>query len=143
MEPIPLEGEFVVEHAGLRYRFHPAPDTNGWLQDRWIDDAWQPFCRYPLGMPDPDVREAAYQQHHTIGQSWVVDALVLSVSSSDEVWSLRDRELRRFTAAGKAVTHLSESTDYAALAAAPFDLAQLPIEAARQVLVARSSRAAV
>jgi hypothetical protein len=94
-------------------------------------------------LPDPEVREAAYQQHHTVGQSWVVDALVLSVSSSDEVWSLRDRALRRFTAAGKTVTHLSESTDYAALAASYFDLAQLPIESARQVLVARSSRAAV
>jgi len=58
VEPIPLEREFELEHAGLRYRFHPAPDTNGWLQDRWIDDTWQPFCRYALDVPDPRVRAA-------------------------------------------------------------------------------------
>jgi len=139
VEPIPLDAEFVVEHAGLRFRFHPAQTENVWLQDRWIDDTWQPFCTYPLHEPDPAVREAAYQEHHTIGKSWVVDALVLSVSSPDEVVSLRDRELRRFTAAGKTVEQLSDDTDYPALAASCFDLPQLPIEAALDALRARSS----
>ena len=137
LEPIPLDGEFEIQHAGLRFRFHPALDANLWLQDRWIDGAWQPFCRYPLDPPDPAVREAAYQEHHTLGQSWVVDALVLSISAHDEVWSLRDRELRHFTVDGKTVERLSDATDYAALAAAPFEIPRLPIDEARAALQAR------
>ena len=56
LEPIPLDREFEVRHAGLRFRFRPAPDANVWLQDRWIEDGWQLFCRYLLDAPDPTVR---------------------------------------------------------------------------------------
>jgi arylamine N-acetyltransferase len=137
VEPIPLDGEVEVRHAGLAYRFRPDCQSDCWFQDRWIDAAWEPFCRYLLTEPDPVVRETAYQQHHTIGQSWVVDSLVLLVSSADEVWSLRGRELRHFTADGKTVEQLADNTNYATLAASIFDLPKLPIDAAREALSAR------
>ncbi len=138
LEPIPLEGEVEVRHAGLAYRFRTGPEPDSLYQDRWIESSWEPFCRYSLLEPDPVVREAAYQQHHTIGQSWVVDALVLLVGSADEVWSLRDRELRHFTADGKTVEPLSDDFDYTALAARTFGLPDLPIDAARAALASRS-----
>lgn len=137
VEPIPLDNVFEVRHAGLAYRFRPGGGSDLWLQDRWIDGAWDPFCRYRLLPPDPVERETAYQLHHTIGQSWVVDALVLLVSSADEVWSLRGRELRHFTVDGKTVEQLTDSTNFPALAASTFDLPNLPIDAAREVLSAR------
>ena len=138
VEPIVLDGERVVRHAGLAYRFRPAPDPDEWLQEREIDGVWQPFCRYLLREPDPEVRETAYQMHHTIGQSWVVDALVLVVCSADDVWALRDQNLRHFTADGKTVDQLSETADYAALAATQFGLPHLPINAARSALATRN-----
>jgi arylamine N-acetyltransferase len=139
LEPIPLDGEFEVRAAGLAYRFRPAPEPDYWIQDRWIDGTWAPFCRYLLGAPDPDVRETAYQRHHTIGQSWVVDALVLLVSSPDDVWSIRDHELRHFTADGKTVERVTDPGSYSALAASRFGLPDVPIDAARQALSARPS----
>ena len=138
VEPIPIDGESFVRHAGLAYRFRPAPDGDVWLQERWLDGTWEPFCRYILPEPDPLERETAYQRHHTLGQSWVVDSLVLVVSSVDEVWALRDAQLRHFTVDGKSAEQLSATTDYAALAASIFGLPNLPIEAARTVLSSRS-----
>jgi len=79
----------------------------------------------------------AYQQHHTIGQSWVVDALVVIVCGEDEVWSLRNDELRQFTVDGKTTERLSDQTDYAALAAGTFGVLNLPIDATRAALAAR------
>jgi len=139
LEPIPLDREFEIRAAGLTYRFRPAQEPDYWVQDRWIDGAWAPFCRYLLAAADPRVRATAYQQHHTIGQSWVVDALVLLLSSRDEVWSLRDNELRHFTADGKTVEVVTDTGAYSALAAERFGLPNLPIDAARQALAARLS----
>ena len=58
-EPIPLDREVEVRLAGLAYRFRPDEAGENCVQDRWIDGAWAPFCRYELRPPDPDVREAA------------------------------------------------------------------------------------
>jgi arylamine N-acetyltransferase len=137
LEPIELDGEVELRRAGLAWRFRPdtAPDT--WIQDREIDGAWVPFCLYSLGPADPDVREAAFQRHQTIGQSWVVDNLVLTRSGEHEVWSLRDAELRHFTAEAKTVESVSTPADYSRLAATLFGLPALPIDRARAALAAR------
>jgi arylamine N-acetyltransferase len=139
LEPIALAGPGVeVRQAGLAYRFRPDPaSAETWIQDRGIDGDWVPFCHYALRAADPAVRESAYQRHHAVGQSWVVDNLVVTVSREDEVWSLRDTELRHFTTEGKTVEHLAPGTDYARLASDAFGLPALPIERARAALQAR------
>src|SRR5262249_9494422 len=119
------------------YRFRADSASDDWIQDRWIDEAWVPFCRYSLGEIDTFVREAAYQHHHTIGQSWVVDSLVLTRCTEDEVWSLRNDGLRHFTPDGKSVTHVTEPDEYARLAADVFGVPGLPIDRARRLLAAR------
>jgi arylamine N-acetyltransferase len=130
-EPIPLDRPFEVRRAGLTFRFHADPDAA--FQERWIDGGWQTFCRYELSVPDEQVREAAYQRHHTPGQSWVVDSLRLICCKPDEVLSLRSGELVRYTAGGK---HTSPVSDPARVTAEVFDLPGLPVAAALAALEA-------
>jgi arylamine N-acetyltransferase len=137
LDPIPLDQTSEVRYAGLAYRFRPDPASDDWIQDRWIDDAWAPFCRYDLSEVDTVVRESAYQRHHTLGQSWVVDSLVLTRCSEDEVWSLRDDALRHFTPDGKSVISVTDSAEYARLADQVFYVPLLPIEHAWSLLAAR------
>jgi arylamine N-acetyltransferase len=136
-EPIPLDGTYEVRHAGLAYRFRPTPEPDRWVQDRWIDGEWVPFATYALAPPDPAVREDAYQRHHTPGQSWVVDNLVVTSCTSEQVWSLRDDVLRHFTPAGKRAEQILDPAQYARLAAELFDLPGLPIERAWRALQER------
>jgi len=126
-DPIPLDTTFEVHRAGLAYRFHnDGPNVS--VQDRWIEGEWKPFCRYALERPDPVVREAAYQQHHVIGCSWVVDTITLIRSSDDEVWSLRDRQLTHLTVDGKTVSTIEDAErEYPRLASETFHLPALPI----------------
>jgi arylamine N-acetyltransferase len=135
-EPVALQGVVEVHHAGLSYRFRPDTSPARWVQDRSIDAEWVPFAVYALAPPDPTVREAAYQLHHTPGQSWVVDNLVLTGSGDEEVWSLRDTALRHFTRAGKTERSVAPD-EYARLAAEVFGLPGLPIDKARAALAAR------
>ncbi len=136
-EPIPIDEPFEIRRAGLAYRFHP--DREASIQDRWIDGEWKPFCRYDLTAPDAAAREAAYQQHHVIGCSWVVDSIVLVRCSDDEVWSLRDGQLSHFTADGKQVSRIEDPlADYSRLARDLFGLPELPITAAVRALAASS-----
>jgi arylamine N-acetyltransferase len=137
LEPIPLDETTEVHHAGLAYRFHPDSASGDWIQDRWIDEVWVPFCRYTLGPADETERDSAYQRHHTLGQSWVVDTLTLTRCDDDEVWSLRNAELRHFTPDGKSVTRLTAAEEYTRLASEVFGVPGLPIEHARSLLVAR------
>ncbi len=137
LEPIPLNQTSEVRHAGLAYRFRPDSASSDWLQDRWIDESWVPFCRYTLGPADGEVREAAYQHHHTLGQSWVVDTLTLARCDDEEVWSLRNGELRHFTPDGKSVQQISDPSEYTRLAAEVFGVPGLPIDHARTLLAER------
>jgi arylamine N-acetyltransferase len=139
LDPIPLDGVTEVRHAGLAYRFRPDSGSSDWIQDRWIDANWATFCRYDLGEADPDIREEAYQRHHTLGQSWVVDNLVLIRCDVEEVWSLRDDVLRHFTPDGKSERRIGEPEEYARLAAEVFRVPALPIDRARAILSARST----
>jgi N-hydroxyarylamine O-acetyltransferase len=131
-EPVPLERPFEVRRAGLAFRFHA--DAEAAFQERWIDGEWQTFCRYELAPTDESIREAAYQRHHTRGQSWVVDSFRLIRCLPDEVLSLRGGELVRYTADGK---HARPVSDPAAVAAEVFDLPGLPVAAALTALADR------
>jgi arylamine N-acetyltransferase len=98
-DPIPMDDTFEIRQAGLSYRFHPdGPGVS--VQDRWIEGAWKPFCRYVLTPPESAEREAAYQQHHVIGCSWVVDTITVVSCTAHEVWSLRDLQLTHLTLDG-------------------------------------------
>jgi arylamine N-acetyltransferase len=135
-EPIPVSDddpslEFTC--AGLSYRFR-RDGAEAWVQDRLIDGAWQPFCTYLLAPADPVEREAAYQRHHTLGQSWVVDSPRLIRCTESEVWTLRDGTLSRLTASGKSVTRCESTADYRRALTEHFDLPNAPIEQALEVL---------
>jgi N-hydroxyarylamine O-acetyltransferase len=138
LDPIPLDRVIEVRHAGLAYRFRPDA-ADFWLQDRWINNAWAPFCTYDLREADSALCETAYQHHHTPGQSWVVDTITLTRCDADEVWSLRNDELRHFTPDGKSEQHIGEPEEYARLAAEVFRMPALPIDRARQVLSERKT----
>jgi N-hydroxyarylamine O-acetyltransferase len=127
-EPIPLDGPVEVRRAGLAYRFRPGEAVGEWVQDRWIGDAWEPFCRYELRPPEPDLRAAGYQRHHTLGDSWVVGTLTLIRCLGDEVCLLRDRDFTRFTPSGKQTAYVAEPAEAARLAAEVFRLPALPVE---------------
>ncbi len=133
-EPIPLDRPFEVRRAGLAYRFRPGDAAEMWLQDRWIDDAWAPFCRYELGPTDPSQRQAAFQRHHTPGDGWVVGRLTLARCTENEVYRLRDQEFTRFTAEGKHTEQVTQPEDRARLVADVFGLPGLPVEEAVQAL---------
>jgi arylamine N-acetyltransferase len=127
LEPIPLQEAVEIRRAGLAYRFRPDVVTGDWVQERWIDGGWAPFCRYELRPPDPLTRAAAYQRHHKLGETWVTGSLTLIRCGETEVLVLRDEELSRFTAAGKRTDRISTLTDYARVAAETFGLPALPI----------------
>lgn len=124
-DPIPLDRAIEVRVGGLAYRFRPGEQPETWWQDRGSDGGWQPFCCYHLGPPDLDVRESAYQRHHTPGESWVVDSLTLIRCLPDTVLVLRDDEFTRFSATGKTRETVS---DHAALVREVFGLPHFAIE---------------
>jgi N-hydroxyarylamine O-acetyltransferase len=126
-EPIALREPVEIRRAGLAYRFRPDVATEDWLQDRWIDGAWTPFCRYVLGPPDLAARAAAYQRHHTPCATWVTGSLTMIRCEEQQVVVLRDDELSRFGAAGKRTERISTLADYARIAAETFGLPALPI----------------
>ena len=133
-EPIPLDGEFFVRRAGLAYRFRPGESADEWIQDRWIDAAWKPFCRYDLRPADAVARAAVFQRHHVLTESWVASTLTLIRCADDRVSVFRNGELTRFTADGKQVESVSGPAAYERLAATVFGLPNLPISEARRAL---------
>ena len=76
-DPIPLDEVSEVHHVGLSYRFHPGDEPHIWVQDRLIDGAWQPFCTYDLRHASAADREASYQRHHVLSESWVASTVRL------------------------------------------------------------------
>ncbi len=134
-EPIPLrEGEPVeFSHVGLTYRFRPE-NYDRCIQDRLIDGTWRPFCTYDLAPADATDQATAYQRHHTLGQSWVVDTLTLVRCTDSEVVSLRDKSLSRFTASGKSVHEYASPEARRQAVAEVFDLPNAPIDRALRIL---------
>jgi arylamine N-acetyltransferase len=141
-EPTLLDGTVEVSRCGLAYRYRSGDTSEEWIQDRWIDGAWAPFCRFDLRPPDQAVREAAFQRHHVVGGSWVVDSVVLVRCTADAVLSLRNGELTRFTVDGKSVERV-ELAAYPRVAAEVFRMPNLPIGEALQALERRALRGAL
>jgi N-hydroxyarylamine O-acetyltransferase len=125
--PIPLDRTHEVHHAGLAYRFRPGDADQIWQQDRLIDGTWTPFCRYDLHPPDENERAAAYQRHHTFGETWVVDKLRLVKCTDEAVFTVTDNVLTRITEQGKRTEHLTDLASYQTLAAEIFHLPAFPI----------------
>ncbi|MDP8924588.1 MAG: hypothetical protein M3O34_17170 [Chloroflexota bacterium] len=123
-----------MRRAGLAYRFRPGESADEWVQDRWIDEAWKPFCHYDLRPADAATREAAYQRHHVPTESWVASTLTLIRCEEDRVTVLRNAELTRFTADGKQVERIADAAAYERLAAEEFALPNLQIAEARRAL---------
>ena len=129
--PISLEGTDELHHAGLSYRFRPADEPGYWQQDRLIDGAWTRFTLYDLGPPTEERRIAAYQRHHTLGESWVVDTLRMVRCEDDAVYSVTGNELTSFTPEGKRTERLTNLTAYTEMAKL-FHAPNLPITVAIQ-----------
>jgi arylamine N-acetyltransferase len=126
-DPIPLDGPVEVRHAGLAYRFRPGDSAEEWVQERWIDGAFQPFFTYRLAPGEESVRQAAFQRHHVPGESFVVSSLVLVRCEEHQVLQLRNHEFTRHTDAGKEKREVTEPEEYARLAAEEFRLPAMPI----------------
>jgi len=131
-EPIPLDRETIVTRCGLVWRFRrETPEV--FVQDRSINGDWQPFCRYSVAFADASDVEAAYQRHHRVGESWVVENLTLVRCTDDEVVRLRDDQLACYSASGTLSERVAES-DLARIAADIFGVAALPVDAALHAL---------
>jgi len=127
LEPVPLDRTVEIRRGGLGYRFRPGERDGEWMQERLIEGAWQPFCRYALGGCEPEEQEAAYRRHHLPGESWVTGSLRLIRCEEDRVLSLHDDELVHFTPAGKRAERVEGAARYRQLAAELFRLPGLPI----------------
>jgi N-hydroxyarylamine O-acetyltransferase len=137
-EPIPLDGTGEICRFGLAYRFRPGEAAGHWVQERVIQGTWQLFCRYDLRPPHSSECEAAYQRHHTPGESWVVDDLRLIQCREDAVFPLRNGRLTRFTAEGKDDEAIT-AAGAARIAAEVFGMPDLPVAAAVEALTERMS----
>jgi arylamine N-acetyltransferase len=142
LEPIPLDRTVEIHRARLSYRFGPDGTSDGWLQERRIDGAWVPFCRYALAPPDAAAGAAAYQRHHTVGETWVLGSLTLIRSGEQEVFVLRNDELSHFTEGGKRTDRVDGPAAHARLASDVFRLPALPIEAGLAAWRANTARSA-
>jgi len=127
LEPIALDRTAEVRRAGLAYRFRPGAVAAEWVQDRLIQGAWVPYCRYSLRAPTRAAQEAAYQRHHTPGESWVTGTLTLIRCDERQVFALRDAELTRYTNGGKSTELVSGLSRYSELAREVFRLPALPV----------------
>ena len=135
-EPIPLDRAVEIRRVGLVYRFRPGETAGSWVQERLIKGSWEPFCRYDLRPPHPSEREAAYQRHHTPGESWVVDDLRLVQCREDAVLALRNGQLTRFTPEGK-VDETVTADAATRVVAEVFGMPDVPVAAAVEALTER------
>jgi arylamine N-acetyltransferase len=135
-EPIPLDRTVEIRRFGLAYRFRPGEAAGHWVHERLIQGAWELFCRYDLRPPLSSECEAAYQRHHTRGESWVVDDLRLIQCREDAVLALRNGRLTRFTTEGMDDEAIMAAAG-ARIAAEVFGMPDLPVAAALEALTQR------
>jgi arylamine N-acetyltransferase len=132
-EPIPLVSEVEVRHFGLTYRFRPGAEPHLWLQERLIDDAWTLFCTYDLRPPELAVQQAAYQRHHTPGQSWVVGELWMVRCREDAVHAFRNGRYTQYTGQAKNVGQIPPEA-WSSLGRDVFEIPELPVAEAQAAL---------
>ncbi|MHB8575343.1 MAG: arylamine N-acetyltransferase [Dehalococcoidia bacterium] len=125
--PIPLDRTTEVRGVGLAYRFRPDAAGEVCVQDRLINNTWESFCRYDLRRPSEAEREAAYQRHHTPGQSWMVGTPRLIRCEPEALYTLRDGAFSRYTPNGKQTRPVSEPAEFERLVAEVFRMPTLPI----------------
>jgi len=129
-EPIPLDRVTELRRAGLAYRFRPADSENGWVQERWINEEWTPFCRYALEPAGPAERDVGYQRHNTVGESWMLGTVTLIRCEEERVLVLRDGVFSEFKASGKSTEPIAGPSRYRELVTQVLQLPGLPIEEA-------------
>jgi arylamine N-acetyltransferase len=132
-QPFRLDDTVEIRHAALGYRLRP-DEPRSHAQDRALDGAWQPHCRYDLRPTDAAARDAAYQRHQLAGETWVVGNLTMVRCTPEAIHRLRDDELVSYTPAGKRVERLVDPADYERVAAELFGLPDLPVRAALAAL---------
>jgi arylamine N-acetyltransferase len=141
-DPIPLDGVTEFRLAGLGFRFRADEQPGVWTQDRLIDGAWAPFCRYDLQPADDASRDAAYQNHHRVTESWVASSLFLIHCGDLAVHVVRDDQVTRYGPDGKQAWQLASDAEAEQLAEDVFKLPGLRIAEARQALARRATAAA-
>ncbi len=130
-EPIPLDRTTEWTHPGLAFRFradHESPDV--WVQDRWIGEKWEQFCRYELQTAVERDRYSAYQQHHEPGVSWVTGTLTIIRNDDENLYQIRDDLFMHFSAAGKTSTIISSRPELADILSRVFCRPDFPFDAA-------------
>ncbi len=103
--PIAMDETVEVAHAGLKFQFRPDEQEGSYLQERWIDGSWQPFCRYHVNVPrDDDSLYECYSRHHIPGQSKVLSELLLVRCTLENVFVLNNYVLTVFSPDSKEKT---------------------------------------
>ena len=116
-EPIPLDRPIEIHRLGLSYRFAADPGDPGvWIQERAMEGAWRPYCRYILRPQLPMDRDVAYQRHHRPRDTWVTNSIVLIRSREEEVLVFRNMDQHRYTTRGKISSRVEDPDGWARLA---------------------------
>jgi len=132
--PIPISEVVEVRYAGLRYRFRLGERARTFIQDRWMNEQWVPFCVYDLEPKSEAALHEGYVAHHTPGRGKFLSELVIVRCDTEGVVRLRNRELVFFSDRGQRVEELTRREDYSRVAGEIFDLPRLPICEALSVL---------
>ena len=125
--PIPLDQPDALTCGGVHFRFHADGDPRYWLQERLIDGEWKRSCRYDLGPTTDEPETAAYQMHHTYGQSWVVDTLRMVRWRDNVGYSVSGNELTTLRESGKTTEIMTDPARYRHVVADIFGVPDLPI----------------
>mgnify|MGYP000923762104 FL=1 len=131
--PITLQGPDAIACAGVDFRFRAdETDPRYWLQERLIDGEWKRSCRYDLEPPTEERRIAAYQLHHTIGSSWVVDTLRMACWRNNIGYSISGNQLTILKESGKHLVSLDSPEQYRDIVSRPeaYNVPNLPIDRA-------------
>ncbi len=129
-EPIPLDRVSECSHAGLSFRFRPDAESPILVQDRLIDDRWDPFCMYDLRPASAEDRWNGYQRHNVSGETWVTSSVTLVCFRGDEVLQLRDGRFTRHTTTGRQSEAISSRDEVVHVVRDVMQLPNLPIDQA-------------